>query len=77
MIPKPKLKLFLGTFFLSVILFPNAYECCSGGGDEKGTTEAPAAGTTVTIGMISRHFKSSVSQAKLRSISVFDCLIMQ
>jgi len=49
MIPKPKLKLFLSTFCFSVILFPNAYECCSGGGDEKGTTEAPAAGTTVTI----------------------------
>ena len=71
MIPKPKLKLFLSTFCLSVILFPNAYECCSGGGDEKGTTEAPvagtteapAAGTTVTIGMISRQFKSSGSQA--------------
>jgi len=49
MITKSKLKLFLSTFFLSVILFPNAYECCSGGGEENETTEAPAAGTTVTV----------------------------
>ena len=57
MTPNSKLKLFLSTFFLSVILFPNAYECCSGGGEEKETTEAP-----VTIGMIFRHIKSSESQ---------------
>ena len=59
MITKSKLKLFLSTFFLSVILFPNAYECCSGGGEENETTEAPAAGTTVTVGMIPKHFMSS------------------
>ena len=88
MIPKPDLKLFLGVFILSVILLSNAYDCCSGGGDEENetteapatekseapvaetseapaaeTTEVPVAGTNVTIGMISRHFKSSGLQA--------------
>ena len=57
MTPKPDLKLFLSAFLLSVILFSNAYDCCSGGGEEKETTEAP-----VTIGMIFRHIKSSESK---------------
>ena len=69
MIPKPDLKLFLGAFLLSVILFSNAYECCSGGGEEKETTEAP-----VIIGMIFKHIKSFESQF---IITRFDCIITQ
>ena len=46
MIPKPDLKLFLGAFLLSVILFSNAYDCCSGSGKENETTKAPAVETS-------------------------------
>ena len=71
MIPKPDLKFFLGVLLLSVILFSNAYDCCSGGGEENETTEAPAAGTTVAIGMIKAFQVFWVSNLdKSRSISI-------